>query len=139
MRRIREIILHCSANSNPKLTLMDIRADHVVHRGWKDVGYHYFIRTDGLVEHGRDVKVPGAHCYGRNSYSIGICLNGLKLEDFTNAQFDSLRELLKTLKHMSWGLDARIDKATLHAHNEFAKKACPVFDVTPWQEYWKGC
>jgi N-acetylmuramoyl-L-alanine amidase len=137
MRRIRKIIIHCSANSNPNLTVMDVRADHVTNNHWHDVGYHYFIRTDGTIETGRPIEQPGAHVFGQNANSVGICVNGLKLEDFNEEQFKALEKLLHQLKFM--GGDSGIHKATLHPHNEFNKgKTCPVFDIERFKKYWES-
>ena len=67
-------------------------------RGWSGCGYHYVIRTNGVVERGRHHKYFGAHCYGSNFESIGICVVG----DFDNGlptveQVDSLQRLLVEL------------------------------------------
>jgi N-acetylmuramoyl-L-alanine amidase len=52
-----------------------IRDWHFV-RGMVDIGYHYVIRKTGTIEHGRDVRVMGAHCLGRNHDSVGVCFEG---------------------------------------------------------------
>jgi N-acetylmuramoyl-L-alanine amidase len=127
---INKIILHCSANSNPNYTASDIRHDHMVNRGFSDIGYHFFIRTNGTVEIGRPITVEGAHCQGHNWDSIGICLNGLKIEDFTPIQFESLRRLLLQL-HLS------VPNSMIYSHHYFNnQKSCPVYDVNMFQKYW---
>ena len=45
-------------------------------RGFNDIGYHYLIRRDGELEHGRDVHEEGAHAMGMNHDSVGICFEG---------------------------------------------------------------
>jgi N-acetylmuramoyl-L-alanine amidase len=91
-------------------------------RGWRKIGYHYFIKKDGTVEKGRELSEIGAHVYGQNSHSVGICLAGLV--DFRVEQFESLKELLRELPDLP-----------VYGHNEFNKnKECPVFDVTPFRQ-----
>lgn len=133
MRTINRIIIHCSASDNPNETIEDIRRFHTapppMGRGWRDVGYHFFIRKDGTVEPGRPVEKIGAHCFGANGDSIGICLSGLK--SFTEPQFNALRLTLAACQ-------TRWPRATLHPHNEIdlKGKTCPNFDITPFREFW---
>lgn len=47
-----------------------------VERGFECIGYHYVIRADGGIELGRDIKMVGAHAFGRNKDSIGVCITG---------------------------------------------------------------
>jgi N-acetylmuramoyl-L-alanine amidase len=111
---------------------MVIRGWHKA-KGWKDIGYHYVIRRDGEQEKGREDNVMGAHVRGHNSTSLGICLiggtraGGGSQYNFTNAQMGRLRDLVASLLAQHPG-------ATVHGHNEFAKKACPCFDVSVWFE-----
>lgn len=107
---------------------MDLRREHVK-QGWKDVGYHFFIRSNGVIQRGRPVEMIGAHCRGHNIDSIGICLNGLT--DFNMEQFTSLKQLLRTLK-------PKFPNATIHGHCEFSDKTCPVFDYDWVRLYWDG-
>ena len=132
MRRITEIIIHCSATEAGRdFTATDIDRWHR-QRGFKCIGYHYVIRLDGTVEEGRPVSEDGAHCTGHNAHSIGICYvgglrssNGSRLipaDTRTDAQKHSLLSLLSILKQ-------RYPTATIHGHNEYAPKACPCFDA----------
>ena len=74
MRNINLIVLH---HSQSDITAHDdigvIREWHK-ERGFKDVGYHYFIRKDGMIQKGRQLDVVGAHCKGKNKSSIGIVI-----------------------------------------------------------------
>ena len=87
MRKINEIIIHCSdTQEGCDVTAKEIRSWHTAPkekggRGWRDIGYHYVIRLDGTIELGRPLEKAGAHCIGRkgedhNSHSIGICYIG---------------------------------------------------------------
>ena len=48
----------------------------------RTIGYHYVVGLDGEVHAGRDESKAGAHCYGRNSCSIGVVyVGGLSASD----------------------------------------------------------
>ena len=129
MRKITEIILHCSATAEGlDFSVRDIRAWHKA-QGWADVGYHYVVRLDGTVQEGRPIDQAGAHCKGHNAASIGICyIGGLAADGRTpkdtrtTAQRAALRALVTRLRR-------QFPAATVHGHNEFAAKACPCFNV----------
>lgn len=131
MRKITQIILHCSASSQKGQTAAMIDSWHRA-RGFRKIGYHFFITNDGTLERGRDVDEAGAHAEGHNANSIGICLAGLKEEDFTHNQFKTLKKLLRDLK-----LD--YPGARLIGHNEVDTKGktCPVFPMGPLKAFWK--
>ena len=96
-RRISMIVVHCSATPNErKVTAEDIRRWHVKDNGWADIGYHYVIRRDGMIEKGRKDEVAGAHVKGYNSRSVGICLIGNDV--FLQEQIRSLKFLVQALK-----------------------------------------
>ena len=141
MRHINEIIVHCSATKPEWMAdrptsdkVAEIRRWHVQERGWRDIGYHFVIDRDGEIEDGRRVFQPGAHTYGHNANSIGICLigghgsdaNDAPGEHFTAAQLNALRTHIDYLQCHYHG----IKKIT--GHNEYAAKACPGFRVGPW-------
>lgn len=133
MREIKKIILHCSASDRVDQTaaMMDLwhKARGFLSPSGKHIGYHYFIRKDGMLEGGRGVDEVGAHCAGHNGDSIGICLAGLTA--FAPNQLATLACVLQTLKQIYPG-------ATVHGHNEFANKACPVYDVKPFKALYEG-
>lgn len=125
------IVVHCSATSEKAdVGVEDIRRWHRA-KGWLDIGYHFVIRRSGEIEAGRPVDTVGAHVEGRNAHSVGVCLVGgvnidnAPVANFTPAQYEALKYLLRDLK-------VRYPKATIHGHNEYAKKACPSFDVQQW-------
>lgn len=134
MRTIRRHIIHASATPNERdVDVTDIRRWHTA-KGWKDVGYHFVIRRNGVLENGRPVAEVGAHVQGHNSDSIGTCLvgAGVSLSDFTPAQ-------LKTLKELHQRLAIQYPGITLHGHREFTQsKTCPGFNIlellAAWQE-----
>lgn len=129
MRTINKIIIHCSATPEGRNnTIEDIDRWHK-QRGFTQVGYHYVIHIDGEIREGRLEHIVGAHCYGQNQTSIGICYIGGLAKDCstpkdtrTNNQKASMLQLLHHLKQ-------KYPNATIHGHNEFASKDCPCFDV----------
>lgn len=129
MRIINEIIVHCSA-TKPKVDIgvKEIKNWHVSENGWADIGYHYVIRLNGFIEKGRSVYRAGAHCYGHNRHSIGVCYvggldqNGEAKDTRTDAQKRALRNLLSELT-MQY-------HCPVHGHNDYSSKACPCFDAT---------
>ena len=76
MRKINEIVIHCSATKdNQNISIETIRNWHL-DRGFRDVGYHFYIRRDGTIENGRLISKKGAHVAYHNSDTIGICYEG---------------------------------------------------------------
>lgn len=126
------IVVHCAATKpTMDIGLREIRQWHR-ERGWLDIGYHYVIRRDGTVETGRPQEVIGAHVEGHNYESLGICMaggidaKGKPENNFTPAQFESLRTLLDKLK-------VDYPSAKIVGHRDLdPKKACPSFDVASW-------
>ena len=119
-RHVDRVFVHCSAASRKNIDAKEIDRWHK-QRGWSGIGYHYFIKTDGTLEEGRDLNRTPAAQAGHNRGTIAICLNGLKVEDFTEAQFNTLKALCKEI-------DKEYDYITFHGHREVANKLCPVFD-----------
>lgn len=136
MRKIKEIILHCTATrAAQKLTVADIDRWHR-DLGWDCIGYHYVIYQDGSVHEGRPVAMCGAHCKGRNVFSIGVAYVGGVEDDGrtpkdtrTPEQKVALRKLVRELM-AKYGLT--LDN--VYCHNQFAKKACPSFSIDEFKK-----
>lgn len=130
MRKINEIIVHCTATPEGKdFKAADIDKWHK-QKGWDGIGYHHVVDLDGTVEPGRPESKVGAHCYGHNQNSVGVVYvggvasNGKTPKDTrTPQQKAALVKLLTELKHKYPGV-------TIHGHRDFAAKACPSFDAT---------
>lgn len=128
MRKITEIILHCSATIEGKdYTVADIDRWHKA-RGWKGIGYHFVIYRDGSVHRGRPLEQIGAHCLNHNAHSIGICYIG-GLDANKKAKDTRTPEQRTALRALVAELQLRFPGTTVHGHSEFANKACPCFDV----------
>lgn len=128
MREINEIIVHCAyTKKNMDVGFEEIDQWHK-ERGFRSpsgihCGYHKIIRRDGTIEDGRPYEEAGAHCKGRNSKSIGICLvGGFNDADFTIEQYEALLWLVGKII-------ADNPDISIHGHRDFSDKACPCFDV----------
>lgn len=129
MRKINEIIVHCTATQDGKnIKVEDINRWHK-QRGWNMIGYHYVVYLDGTIHQGRSEDQIGAHCLKHNTNSIGVVYvggldaNGNPKDTRTEAQKQGLRKLLTELKR-------KYPKAVIRGHRDFAAKACPSFDAT---------
>ena len=127
MRKITEIIVHCSATPEGRdFTVADITRWHR-QRGFRTIGYHHVVYRDGSVHSGRPEGEIGAHCTGHNAGSIGICYIGGVAADGKTAKDTRTTEQRKALLMLLRRLRA---KAKIHGHRDFAAKACPSFDAT---------
>ena len=124
-RAVDRVFIHCTASSNGGYGVEEIRRDHRA-LGWDDIGYHFLINFNGVLQRGRPLKQDPAAQRGHNTGTIAICLQGLEVEDFTQFQFETLRELCEKIdQDIS---PHRKDRVTFHGHCEVANKLCPVFD-----------
>lgn len=145
-REVNLIVVHCSATRVDRdITARDIDSFHRV-RGFSSWGYHYYVRKDGSIEKMRDESEPGAHAYGHNRDSIGLCyeggldVNGRPADTRTAAQKRTLVALLRSL----W---ADYPGARIVGHRDLSPdvngngrvdkwertKECPCFDAA--EEY----
>ena len=132
---VRYLILHCSATRCDKdYTAEQLLRDHKT-RGFRTVGYHFYIRRDGTITQHRKLLEVGAHCRPWNRCSIGICYEGgldgkgLPADTRTPAQKAALTQLLQELgRHFPAAL-------TVGHRDLNPQKACPSFDAA--KEYKK--
>jgi len=142
---IKYIVVHCSATP-PRMNI-GVKTINQWHRdrGWSGVGYHIVIRRDGTIEFGRPMDKTGAHAYGYNRVSWGICLiggvdaDGKAEDNFTSAQYLSLGLIVDALK-------VRVPDAEVLGHRDLSPdidgdgviekwewtKECPCFDARQW-------
>ena len=98
---IKWLVVHHSAT--PSGNVETFRRYHVDERGYDDVAYHYVICNgnggpDGEVQQGRPLEKVGAHAYGANAQSVGICLVGDFMKSRPTAkQWQSLIDLCRSL------------------------------------------
>ena len=119
---IKYLVIHCSDTPDKlDLSAEDIHRMHLSF-GWNGIGYHKIIKRDGTLENGRPEFWIGAHTYGLNDRSLGVCLIGRN--KFTDKQFLTLKNIL-----IEW--KKKFKNSTILGHNEAikTKKTCPNFDV----------
>ena len=123
--KIKHLVVHCS--DTPDDESLGAREIHEMHLGfgWHGIGYHRVINREGIVEAARPDYWQGAHVYGHNEISLGVCLIGR--QHFSGAQFDALESVLK-----QWQID--YPQAIICGHRDFSytDKTCPNFDVASW-------
>jgi len=146
MKSWKRIVIHCSDSfwgSAP-----EIRDWHINGNGWRDIGYQYVINNgkikvdyyldsmNGAIEIGRpidgdmivDSLEKGAHAYGYNSDSIGICLVGK--EHFSPSQIGTLIDLVSDLM-----VKFKIPIKNVVGHYELdPKKTCPNIDIDSFRK-----
>lgn len=134
MRPVNFFYVHCSATPpNMDIGADEIRDWHVNDNGWSDIGYHWVIRRDGVIEKGRDLDGDGevdddagAHAFGHNADSVGICLVG-----GWHGDFDFTLEQVQSLKSLWDYYRARYNGIQARGHRDIpgVTKTCPNFDV----------
>ncbi len=145
MSAIKNLIFHCSDSHFGDVSV--IRKWHL-DRGWSDIGYNVVILNgqrssnkakvtadDGIIEEGRglnldkfiDQKEKGAHAFGYNSNSIGVCLIGQK--KFTMEQLTAAVYFARTFLRIIPGLN-------IFGHYEKTKgnKTCPNIDMDKFRQ-----
>ena len=140
------ITVHCSATRPmSRFSVADLRSLHVGINGWTDIGYHFYITTDGEIHECRPLTREGAHVRRRNKDNIGICLEGglsnetgKPYNTYSFFQLESLRRLIGRLSlnydiykddikgHRDWYGDTNGDGVI--DSGDWLKK-CPCFDV----------
>ena len=128
---VRFLVIHCSATRCDRdYTAEQLLRDHKA-RGFRTVGYHFYIRRSGVVTRHRGLLEVGAHARGFNRCSIGICYEGgldgrgKNADTRTPEQKAALLELL-------WKLHRLFPAALVAGHRDLpgVKKDCPCFDAS---------
>lgn len=124
MRDLKKIVIHCSDSDHKDHDDISVVDSWHRQKGWKMVGYHFFIKKDGTVQEGRPIGMVGAHVEGHNRDSIGICLSGKT--NFTGHQFLAASDLVDRLR-----VTHGIRLSAIYAHRDLDKhgKTCPNFDI----------
>ncbi len=109
---IEYLVVHHSA-SEKHVCCDDIRKWHL-ERGWDDIGYHWLVNQHGELTQARPEEIPGAHAYGLNFRSLGICCIGhYELESPSESMLNALIEILVNLC-----LKYKLDSERIIGHSE---------------------
>ena len=118
------IILHHADAKN--CSAEDIQRWHL-NNGWAGAGYHFLVRKDGKVYRLRPEDKVGAHAYGANYDSLGICFEGNFMEeDMPAEQIKAGQELVAYLKN-------KYNITTVQRHKDVCSTNCPG-DKFPFNE-----
>lgn len=118
--RTDTIVLHHAAVKTA--SAMDVHNAHLQNDNgtWIGIGYNFYIRKDGIIYEGRPENAIGAHAYGWNSRSIGICFEGnFEEESMGDAQIKAGQALIAYLKEKYPTIQ------TIKGHKDFDKTLCP--------------
>jgi hypothetical protein len=125
------LILHCSATRvTQDYTPQQMERDHRA-RGFRTIGYHFYIRKSGVTTQHRGLLEVGAHCRPWNRCSIGICYEGgldaegRPADTRTPEQTAQIESLLKRLHQ-------RFPRAKIRGHRDMPNtvpKSCPCLDA----------
>lgn len=133
MRQIKRIFVHCTAG-NQKQTKNDLIQEFKA-KGWRYPGYHYVVFPNGKVEQLLDDKTPSNGVQGYNSTSINVAYVGgvdsklRPLDNRTQAQKDSLHDLLFYLKQQYPNAHIMGHRDIWGKDSKKWKKWCPCFDA----------
>ena len=137
MNNPKKIILHHSLTKDSKtVSWVAIKKYHTEYLSWDDIGYHYGIELTHSfyrVYEGRDYRKQGAHVYGHNKDSLGVCVVGnFDLEKPSQFVWDFTLNLIRKLMFMH-----DIEKKDIYGHRDFSsRKTCPgkYFDINKFKE-----
>ena len=111
-----KLVYHHTAIKN--ISPEDINKLHK-NKGWKGIGYHYYIRKDGTIYKGREDDAEGSHVKGYNKESIGICVEGNFEEEYLSD------EQIESLKKLSLYICLKYNIKDILPHKELGKTLCP--------------
>ncbi len=125
MKQWDKIIIHHSLTRDSETVSWGaIRRYHMIELGWLDIGYHWGIERVGdyyEILKGRSMDWNGAHTWGQNRTSIGICCVGNFDEEIPSraliAKLDNLLAWLVSLYGISY--------SCIFGHRNFSPKTCP--------------
>ena len=128
----RYIVLHHAAavSASP----MQVDSWHKSN-GWSGIGYHFYIRKDGSVYEGRPLWATGSHAQGKNSESIGVCVEGnYEIETvMPQAQKSAVKEVLSYIKD-------KYPDTYITGHRDVGATGCPgrYYPFNEMKEYYNN-
>lgn len=145
--KLKYLVLHCTATPEGRQVTSDtIRSWHTDPvskggRGWKQVGYSKMVHLNGrmetLVPYNDDDNVDAWEitngATGINAQSMHIVYVG-GTDRAGNAKDTRTDLQLEAMTNFVRAFVDRHPRILVAGHNQFAKKACPSFDVPEWLE-----
>ena len=111
------IVLH-HVGAVGSFTPEQIHAEHLK-KGWRGIGYNYYVRKDGTVYHGREENAAGGHTLNYNTVSIGVCFEGnFEVETMPDVQKKAGQKLIADIL-------TRYPNAKPIRHSGLNATACP--------------
>lgn len=141
-RSIVRIVIHCTATSQDA-TVHSILRYFRVNLKWRNPGYHYIIEPNGTINltHPLNKIANGVRGYNYNSVHISYIGGKGGIDNRTQAQKDSMRNLIKMLRSPNElgsipvvghrDLSPDLNRNGIIEPNEWVKQ-CPSFDVANW-------
>lgn len=116
-KETKYIVLH-HVGAVGSFTPEQIHAEHL-RKGWRGIGYNFYVRKDGSIYRGREENAAGGHTLNYNEVSIGICFEGnFETETMSDAQLNAGRKLIEYLK-------PKYPDAKIVRHRDLNATACP--------------
>jgi len=150
MNRPTHIVIHTTDSRGGDAGLIDF--DHVHHRGFSMIGYHWVVlngrqqwsgqiyddELDGAVQSGRPEEVIGAHAPGMNARSIGVALVAHREQPVTELQLAAAARLVREVMQR-YGISAE----RVIGHREVPgcppeKLHCPLLDMDRFRALLRG-
>ena len=128
------IVLHCDGLRPSQHNTVKKIDDYHRSKGWKGIGYHFWVDRRGNVFTGRSLEAVGAHVMGHNRHSSGICYEG-GLDESGGKADTRTPEQVRALRRLVEQMHARFPQAVIVGHHDLNPgKDCPCFDAV--KEYW---
>lgn len=113
------LVVHHSASARTT-TVEEIRSWHR-QRGWDDIGYHWVIDRYGAIRVGRPAWIQGAHTYGHNSRTWGVCVTG----DNTRRGYEWVEPQEQALHRLVESLRVAVPELKVVRHCDLRPTECP--------------
>lgn len=127
--KTEKLVLHHAAAL--KCSVEDIHRWHKGN-GWAGIGYQFLVRKNGEIHEGRPINTVGAHAYGFNDESIGICFEGnFEKEKMPKAQKEAGKWLVAYVRQLYPTITEVV------GHRDLMATACPGKNF-PFDEIAKG-
>lgn len=110
------VILHHAAMHGTPEEVHRLHVDN----GWAGIGYHFYVRQNGIIYEGRPIETVGAHCKGHNARSIGVCFEGNfeREPEMCKAQLQAGQQLMQYIESKYPGISK-------YRHKDLYPTACP--------------